>query len=161
MEEHTVEALLATIDEAWDRFRALVTALPPAHWENSLGDGWTVKEMLAHVAFWEEAVLAYLPILRGQPAPAVADWYGGEGLNPDGEWPHFDVHNAREAAWARGKPPEEVLVRLDAAHRRTRALLAGLSGADLNIQQIWNLATENTVKHYLDHIADLQPVPPG
>jgi hypothetical protein len=42
-------------------------------------------------------------MLRGRDWPPLHDWYGGAGLDTEQEWPPADVHNAREAAWARGR----------------------------------------------------------
>ena len=104
---------------------------------------------------WEEAMIAYLPSLRLEQSPAIEDWFGGESLDLDDESLCVDVHNAREADWARGRPIEAVLRRLDTAHERIRKLAVALSDTDLAQQEIWDAMTGNTVKHYRDHLCDL------
>jgi hypothetical protein len=85
--------------------------------------GWALKEMLGHVAFWEEAAVpVILHMLRGTAIPG--GWRFGSGYVPAGEWPAADVHNAREAAWAADQPIQTVLLRWDEAHSGLLGVLA-------------------------------------
>jgi Mycothiol maleylpyruvate isomerase N-terminal domain len=47
-------SLRARLDAGWAEFRGAVAALSSEDVERRTPAGWTVKEMLAHVAFWEE-----------------------------------------------------------------------------------------------------------
>ena len=81
--------------------------------------------MLAHIAFWDEAVVGVVVgMFRHQPLPE--GWtFGSDYLPGDDEgWPPKGVHNAWEAAWARGRAASEVLARLDQAHEHLLALLS-------------------------------------
>jgi len=88
--------------------------------------------MLAHVAFWDEAVVPVVVVMfRGLPMPS--DWTFGSGdlgLAED-DWPPADIHNAREAAWARATPAAEVLDRCDRAHAQLGALLGTLTDEEV------------------------------
>ena len=156
MEARTTEALLARVDAAWQPLRLAVAALAPDQLEVKTDAGWSVKEMLAHVAFWEETVLNRLPQLLGRHAPDLSDWYGGEGLNLSADWPHYDVHNRREAEWAETQTIERVLSRLDTSHARVTSLLATLTDEQVAVQDIWEKVAAETFEHYADHMADLQ-----
>ena len=100
------------VDGAWLALRQEVDRLEPDDFEAVTPAGWTVKEMLAHVAFWAETVeMVIVGQLRGEPI-SETEWYGGDDLGLSGAWPHADVHNAREAEWARRHSTREVLQRL-------------------------------------------------
>ena len=95
---------LQAIEHGWLPFRATVDRLGLDRFKHVSPAGWTVKEMLAHIAFWEETVTpVVVGWFRGGPDEAFEGWYGGEelGLTRDDPWPVADVHNAREAAGAR------------------------------------------------------------
>ena len=109
MSEHP---LVQQVDEAYRPFR---DAVDRADLDAPTSAGWTAKEMVAHVAFWKEASVGVVHnLFRGEPDPAVAF---GSGYEPGDEWPVADVHNAREAAWARTQDAAAVVERLDRAHR--------------------------------------------
>src|SRR5689334_14466444 len=112
---------LATLQAGWERLLAVVQRLGPEGLEQPLTDRWTIKEMLAHLAFWEETSVPVIQtIFRGGAEVPVAQWYGGDDLElaPDAPWPDADTHNAREARWARGRSSAEVLARLKKARQK-------------------------------------------
>ncbi len=81
--------------------------------------------MLAHVAFWDEAVLGVVVgMFRRDALPD--GWTFGSGYLPaEGQsWPTADEHNAREAGWARRRSGREVLARFENAHEQLLAILA-------------------------------------
>jgi Mycothiol maleylpyruvate isomerase N-terminal domain len=121
--------------------------------------GWTVKEMLAHVAFWEETAEPMLASFRGHPDMELADWYHGDlaayGRDVRADWPPAMVHNAREAEWARPRDPSEVLARWDAAHRRVLELIDGLSADDLQDERIVAKLLACCSNHYEEHLTEL------
>ncbi len=109
--------LLARVDESWAPFKAAVDALPPAALERETVAGWTAKELLSHIAFWDEAAVgAIVGMMRRQPMPPGWGFGSGYAPEPGGQWPTADVHNAREAEWARSQPTSAVLARLERAH---------------------------------------------
>ncbi|MBW3549093.1 MAG: maleylpyruvate isomerase N-terminal domain-containing protein [Actinobacteria bacterium] len=68
---------LDKVEEGWSQFRAAVARLTPSEIERETLAGWTVKEMLAHVAFWEETVKpVFVGWFRGEPDDAFEGWYG-------------------------------------------------------------------------------------
>ena len=101
------EEILKQIKEASRPFREAVERLGAEGMERRTEAGWTVKEMVAHVAFWDECALPVVNgMFRGDQEWLAVDratlerWYGGDdlGLGADDSWPRADVHNAREAA---------------------------------------------------------------
>ena len=113
--------LRTRVDEAWTSFRGALDGSDP---DATTPAGWSVKEMLAHIAFWMETVPPFVSgAFRGDVSAFETTF--PSGYEPgDGEWPAADVHNAREAAWAREQPYDVVLDRADRAHDRLGQFLA-------------------------------------
>jgi hypothetical protein len=61
---------------------------------------------------------------RGDESAFETTFPSGYVPADDGEWPPADVHNAREARWARDQPYEVVLDRAQRAHDRLTEFLA-------------------------------------
>jgi hypothetical protein len=122
-----VAAQFATLDQNWARTMTLIERLGPAGLEQPLSPKWTVKEMLAHLAFWEEtSVPVITSLFRGGPEVPVEQWYGGTDLEvgPNDPWPDPDTHNAREARWAHTRSADEVLARWKHAREKLKSILA-------------------------------------
>lgn len=152
---------LELVEEGWSPFRAVVAELALDQLEQGTPAGWTVKEMLAHIAFWEETVKpVFVGWFRGEPDEAFEGWYGGEqlGLSRDDPWPVSDVHNAREAAWARNRPSAEVLARLERAHRQLVEVVGSLSEEEANNERYTEKIASATWRHYAKHLPELQVV---
>jgi hypothetical protein len=118
---------MAILDSGWERCMAILEDLGPEGLETPLSSAWTVKEMLAHLAFWEETSQPVInTIYRGGPELPVEQWYGGDNLElgPGSPWPDADTHNAREARWARTHSAAEVLQRLAEAREKLNRVIA-------------------------------------
>ena len=48
--------LLAKIEHGYVASRAVLDALPAERWTETLPAGWTLKEMVGHLAYWEDTV---------------------------------------------------------------------------------------------------------
>ena len=144
------------VDAAWLPFRQELDRMGPEDFDAGAPGGWTVKEMLAHVAFWAESVEPVIVgTLREEPI-SEGEWYGGDDLGVSGAWPPADVHNTREAAWARTRSPREVLARLDAAHRRAVMVAASLTDEELDDARFTSKIRGATIEHYTEHLAELK-----
>jgi len=156
-QDEAVEAkasdIQARVDSAWAPFRAAVTAMKDAL-EEPTGSGWTAKEMLAHVAFWDEAVVpVVVSMFRGGELPAGWAFGSGDLGLVEGIWPGADVHNAREATWARGRSPTEVIERCDRAHSQLVALLATVTDDEFVSHLDYFLGLGS---HYVEHLQELK-----
>lgn len=129
----SLDAYLGLYAARWDRFRSCVETAGAVGLERTTASGWTAKELVAHIAFWEEAAPFVIEhMLRGKPQPER--WPFPSGYDPlavEEPWPDDVVHNAREAAWAREQPVSVILERLDHAHARLLVTLETLTGAEL------------------------------
>lgn len=149
-----VRRIVEAVEAAWLPLRHAAGALAEAQLASTTQAGWTVKEMLAHVAFWDEAVTAVVVgMFRRQPLPDR--WTFGSGFLPgDGEaWAPADVHNAREAAWARRRTSAEVLTRLDGAHADMVALLSTVAEQEASEHRDY---FDRLPLHYVEHLPELE-----
>lgn len=144
--------LIAQVDRAWGPFAEAVERLGEHGIEGETLAEWSGKEMLGHVAFWDEAVVgAVTGMIRGQEMPE--GWGFKSGYVPSGDWPRADVHNAREAAWARGQTAAAVLERLWKSHREMREFLGSVTPEELKERPDY---FNGIGKHYIEHQADLE-----
>ena len=106
--------LLARLDAAWSAFSASYAGLTDARMtEPGVAGDWSVKDLIAHVTWWEEEALKHLPlILAGGRPPRYSVTYGG-----------IDAFNALMAERTRGLSLPEVLRQRDATHRRLIAYI--------------------------------------
>lgn len=142
---------LERVESAWKPFEAFLNGLEPADFDHKTAAAWTVKEMLAHVAFWDEAVVPVITyMLRGEPIPE-GDWFAS-GYRTGDTWPSDTVHNAREAEWGRTHSGEEVRTRVTQAHdAMTRAV--GAISDDEAAQRASYI--QEQCEHYQEHLAEL------
>lgn len=144
---------LERMDEAWGPLRGAADSLAPGGLEQLTAAGWTAKELLSHVAFWDEAALpVILYMLRGQDIPE--GHYFGSGYRADSNvWPSADVHNAREAGWGREHSADEVVARLLRAHGSLVETVASLSDEEAAAHGGY---LGDHCDHYREHAAELQ-----
>jgi hypothetical protein len=153
----TTNDLAAQFQDAWQTFRQLVTAA-----ENRLDErteaGWTVKEMLGHMGFWQEAIEGVIVGMFRRRSLGDG-WRFGSGYDPstENEWPRADVHNAREAAWAREHSTHAVLERLDRSHDRALDVLNGLSPDEVADDRYRSYVAEK-VQHYQEHGEEVEAI---
>lgn len=133
--------LLAKIEHGYVASRAVVDALPHERFAEQLPSGWTLKDVVAHNAAWEETV-----------APRVERVLSGDGRDSDYE--DIDGFNRRVVDETRSATVPEVLSRWTASHAKVLDVVRSFEGRDVP-----KLATDivewNTTGHYPDHFADL------
>jgi hypothetical protein len=134
-------ALLAKIGEGYIASRAVLDALPAERWDETLSSGWTLKEMVGHLGYWEGTVPPFVESLRSGAVRATAG--------------SVDEQNATAAAAAKTLPRDEVLKRWEAAHERVIELVRSLSDEELADERIIEKLGGDTYGHYPDHFADL------
>jgi hypothetical protein len=103
------QQLLNRVERAWEVLRHSYEGLPEHEMTIAgvMGD-WSVKDIIAHVTWWEEEALKYLPvILTGEKPPRYSVLYGG-----------IDAFNARMTEQKKNLSLSEVLRQRDDTHRR-------------------------------------------
>jgi hypothetical protein len=74
-----IERTLQRLVKEWDAFHTAYAGLSDEDLRAPGVDGvWSVRDLIAHVTWWEEEALAHLPgMLAGARAPRYADTHGG------------------------------------------------------------------------------------
>lgn len=149
----THEEHLETIESAWRPFREAVGRLDGSTLEKPTSSEWTGKEMLAHIAFWDETVEPVLGwVLEGENPPP---WTFGSGYVPaEEEWPKDFVHNAREGEWAKGQSVAAVIERVDKAHEAALAAIRNLPEDKVSDPKYVGYLNDSAA-HYTEHAAEL------
>lgn len=136
----TRDELVALVDGAWTRLRALAEA---ADLERRTSAGWTGKALLGHLTYWMLAVPAELQLrMEGRTGPEV----------------DTDAENARAADAANRLSPDQVVARLVAARDLLRVTLAALP-ADREIPFLAvRLVAAETYDHVRGHAPELAEI---
>jgi hypothetical protein len=75
----TKEQLLKRLDKPWEAFKASYAGLSDSELlEPGVTGAWSVRDLIAHVTWWEEEALKHLPlVLDGGRPPRYSVTYGG------------------------------------------------------------------------------------
>jgi hypothetical protein len=105
----TTQQVLDRLDKAWRDFTASYAGLAePLLLQPGVTGQWSVRDLIAHVTWWEEEALRHLPMVReGRRPPRYSVQYGG-----------IDAFNALKTQERRALPLAEVLRRRDDVHAR-------------------------------------------
>jgi hypothetical protein len=141
----TVRDALKAMDAAWVAFRDTAARFPGERMDEHLSeDGWTRKQMLAHIAAWHDLTTERLGkfALGDKPVPLDGD---------------ENTINARVARQAIGKTAGEVLKDMEATFNKLRRRLQGMSDQQLTAHRGWaaTIVADNTHEHYAEHMADI------
>jgi hypothetical protein len=103
------QPLLDKLDRVWKDFADSVVGLSDAQMlEHGVSGDWSVKDILAHVSWWEEEALKHLPtILQGGRPVRYLVKYGG-----------IDAFNAQMTELKYGLALSDVRQKLDDTHNR-------------------------------------------
>lgn len=138
----TVEATLDRIERSWHGLLDALDGIPADRLAEpgAVGD-WSVKDVIGHIAFWDEqAVVAAHREMAGEPALQV-DW---------------QAMNEREAAANRDRTAVEQRAKLDRAHAEVVALLRAVPRLDPRSIGLCGCLQEDTYEHYDAHAADIR-----
>jgi hypothetical protein len=114
--------LLQRLEAAWSAFRASYAGLSdPELLEPGVTGNWSVRDLIAHVTWWEEEALKVLPlVLAGGRLPRYSAMYGG-----------IDAFNAMKTEGTRGLSLAEVLRRHEEVHARVVALVTNAPESEM------------------------------
>lgn len=147
------QTLVDRIDAAWRPFCHAVGALR-GRLDDRTTAGWSLREMVAHVAAWEDLTANRLRTFCET----------GERTYPE-EARDTDGFNARVAETHRATPTDALLAELDGAHARLLAEISQLSDEQMRTDvqatawgpQSWVVAVVagNSFGHYREHAAEV------
>lgn len=161
LEVPRVDLLLARIDQTWARLEDLVGRLGDPPLLAPGANGWTIKDHLAHLATWEQVLLARL---------AGRDRAAALGLDAASADLHVDAINRLIYERNQGRSLADVLASSRETHQQVRAAIARLDDADLlrpsavvpgqpgadGVRPIIGWLTGMTWKHYEEHLAAIE-----
>jgi uncharacterized damage-inducible protein DinB len=129
--------------DAWASFRAAIERIPRERWEEpGVLPGWSVKDLLWHVAGWLDSCVRTLDGIR-------------DGRFEPAEWTdeQTDARNAELAEQAREMDVDAVWSGLLDARERVVERWSRLPGADPRAVEDF---VEETYEHYEEHLPDLE-----
>lgn len=128
------------------RLEALLAGIPDEQFvrPGTLGE-WSVKDMLAHITFWEQRLLAYTNGAKESLVQPEED-----------EQMAIDRINAGAFTANRDRPLAEVRADFARSYQQVLALAESLSADDLADEVFYNLFAGDTFEHYREHNAMLE-----
>lgn len=141
------DEILAAVNAGHKKIESALAALSPDQMETpSANGGWTVKETLVHMTFWELQLLEDFAVLKRGETPVELN--GQEGI---------DAVNAGTISKAKTMQLASVLEDFKASFRQLTAWLEELDPVDLNRPFMYGLSleefiAEDTWKHYAEHL---------
>ncbi len=158
----TIEMVLDNIRESRNEFDTAVARLTDEQFTApGAEECWSVKDLVAHVAAWEQGITA---LLQHQPrfqAMGIEDYTASMDV---------DTVNQRLYDLHKDRPGHEALTMAHEAHERAIAVIATLSDEDLqrpyrefsdedrrqNDEPVINLIAGDTYEHYQEHTPFVQ-----
>jgi uncharacterized protein (TIGR03083 family) len=139
--------LLDKLDAAWRAFRSSYAGLSDGELVRpGVCGAWSVRDLIAHVAWWDEEAITHLPLIRagGRP-PRYAVKYGG-----------LDAFNALMTERKAALSLPEVRDELATTHQRLVDYLRGLPPAEILANERFKRRLRlDTYGHYPIHTADI------
>ena len=137
------ERLLKRLDQAWQDLAESYAGLSDAELlEPGVTGAWSVRDIIAHVTWWEEEALTHLPlILAGGRPPRYSVTYGG-----------IAAFNATRTEQRKGLSLAAVRRRRDEVHRSLIALIESAPEAQLEGETRFRRRLRlDTYGHYPKH----------
>ena len=150
------EQLVHTLESAQKDFQDLLDGMETEKL-NEIGvvEGWSVKDVLAHIAAWEERVAVWAAALRQGTRPERPFWP-----------PNLSEEEENQAIYEKykGLTLQEALERWQTVHRSVLQAIAEMSDEDLferKVEWLGDVAyaeaiSGNTFEHYRHHEQDIR-----
>ncbi len=134
--------LLARVEHLYVATRAVLDAIPADRYDEKLPSGMTLREVLAHLAAWEETV-----------PERVASVLAGNG-DVSGKYEDIDGFNAKVSAATRDTSIDDLKARLATSHAAVVQVVRSFEERDVPELAV-QIVEWNTTQHYPDHFGDL------
>jgi uncharacterized protein (TIGR03083 family) len=113
----------------------------------SLADGWSVKDVLAHITWWEQQMLLKLRGVHMELHREDEEW--AETIKRVNAQVFEDLH---------ARPLPDVLTAYGRSYAEVLAAVEALEEADLADLDLWNHIACDSYEHYAEHLQDLRRV---
>ena len=137
------QKLLQQLDKAWTVFKESYAGLPDSQlMEPGVTGNWSVKDIIAHVTWWEEEALTHLPlIIKGGRPPRYSATYGG-----------INAFNALMTEQKQSLSLLDVLQQQEETHRRLITYIQSLPEEQLTTEtRVRRRLRLDTYNHYPKH----------
>jgi len=137
-----MQKVLKQLEKAWTEFKESYAGLSDLQLtEPGVTGNWSVKDIIAHVTWWEEEALNHLPlIIKGGRPPRYSTKYGG-----------IDAFNARMTEQKQGLSLSEILKQMDETHRRLVDYVLSVSEQFTRETRARRRLRLDTYSHYPKH----------
>jgi hypothetical protein len=146
--------LLAAVDDGWNEWQTMLATLTPEQMvESALPGGWSVKDAIAHIAFYEWWVGEFIRTRSWPPAP-----------HPSLDTWDMDARNDAFFELNRDRSLDDVLAESHRVHQVLVDAVSALTDAEYHDPNLlgtppddeWRvekMVDGNTFKHYSEHAA--------
>jgi hypothetical protein len=119
-------------------------------------DGWSIKDMLAHIASWHHRLLTWLDAAIRNEEPVIS---GPDSVE------EMDALNAQFYQENKSHPLDEVLTEFRTTHQQIMDIIQAMREEDLISPQrfawtqgspLWQLVAGDTYEHYQEHRKQIQ-----
>ena len=135
--------LFKRLDSAWNAFKASYDGLSVSELTMpGVTGNWSIKDIIAHVTWWEEEALKHLPlILTGGMPPRYSVTYGG-----------IDAFNALMTEQKKNLSLDEVLQNRDLIHQRLIEFIQTVTEDQISMETRFRRRLRlDTYGHYKKH----------
>ena len=153
------EEMLRLVSEGYRELEAALARVPADGWDARAGDdGWSPKEQLGHVTFWETVLLWRVNPGRWPEGPRDVPWGDTDGVNARlREWlAEQEVGAVRSRAAEVHKEVLAAVALID--ERRMDEVPENAIGDD---RPWWRIVAGETWTHYPEHVAMLEAAHPS
>ena len=142
------EVVWERLNRSWDGLTDVEWYEPGAAPSGAGGPDWSLFDHVAHVAWWQELAISYIPrALDGEPWPTEADFSGGD----------FDAFNERQRSEWSSLSAAEVRARLSSGHERLVAIARRIPPDLLASEEVFPWVFLVLHGHQLDHLGVIEP----
>ena len=141
-QDDPVQDVLRRIETSWTNLMRAIAGLPEERLtEAGVSGDWSVKDLMGHVAVWDEYVIdAARRLLAGEPR-----W--------DVPW---ETINQREATASADHAVAQQRIAMAQAHARMLAFVAALNPSEVRTDGVERRIAVDTYEHYDEHAADIR-----
>ena len=150
----------STLDQMRSSYAALEEILAPLdktqYSKEGVIPGWSIKDMLAHIASWHHRLLAWLDAAVRNQEPTISGPDNVEEMN---------ALNAQFYQENKSRPLDEVLADFLITHQQIMDIVQAMPEEDLMSthrfawsqgKPLWHFIAGDTFEHYQEHLAQIQ-----
>jgi hypothetical protein len=134
--------LIERTEQSWRAWVDAVEGIPETRMDEPAVGHWSVKDLLGHVAFWEDWVIGYCQrTLAGEPEPASDE--------------ELDALNQSQVEESKRASVSDQKRYRDDAHARLAAFLLTIPDDEPAFPRLVEALADETYKHYEDHTEEV------